>query len=89
MEQLDVTFPLAYGVTVEQMYNLGLYIRSPQEMDHAFAEPAVFVVNSEGQIQVIDISNIPFVRPELQALVNGLGWIRNPENNYLVRGMHK
>jgi len=87
-----VTFPLAYGVTVEQMYNLGLYIsdpRSPQEMDHAFAEPAVFVVNSEGQIQVIDISNIPFVRPELQALVNGLGCIINPENNYLVRGMHK
>jgi len=91
IEQLDVSFPLAYGLTVEQMHTLGLYIsdpRSPQETDHAFAEPGVFVVNNEGQIQVVDISNNPFVRPELQALVNGLSWIRNPENNYPVRGMH-
>jgi len=92
IEQLDVSFPLAYGLTVEQMHTLGLYIsdpRSPQETDHAFAEPALFVVNSEGKIQIVDISNNPFVRPELQALVNGLGWIRDPNNNYPVRGMHK
>jgi len=92
LTQLDVNFPLAYGLTVEQMQTLGLYVsdpRSPQETDHAFAEPGLFVVNSEGKIQVVDISNNPFVRPELQALVNGLGWIRNPANNYPVRGMHK
>ncbi|WNC67038.1 peroxiredoxin-like family protein [Thalassotalea nanhaiensis] len=92
LEQLDVSFPLAYGLTVEQMKTLGLYIsdpRSAQETDHPFAEPGLFVVNSEGTIQVIDISNNPFVRPELQALVNGLGWIRNPDNNYPIRGMHK
>jgi len=92
LEQLDVSFPLAYGLTVEQMQKLGLYIsdpRSAQETDHLFAEPGLFVVNSEGKIQVVDISNNPFVRPELQALVNGLGWIRNPDNNYPVRGMHK
>ncbi len=92
LEQLDVSFPIAYGLTVTQMQNLGLYIsdpRSPQETDHSFAEPGLFVVNSEGKIQVIDISNNPFVRPELQTLVNGLAWIRNPDNNYPVRGMHK
>jgi len=60
IEQLDVSFPIAYGLTVELMHTLGLYI-----------------------------SNNPFVRPELQALVNGLGWIRDPDNNYPVRGMHK
>jgi len=90
--QLEVSFPLAYRLTLEQMQTLGLYIsdpRSPQETDHAFAEPGLFVVNSQGNIQVIDISNNPFVRPELQALVNGLAWIRNPDNNYPVRGMHK
>jgi len=92
LEQLDVSFPLAYGLTTEQMQALGLYIsdpRSPQETDHPFAEPGLFVVNSSGKIQVVDISNNPFVRPELQALVNGLSWIRNPDNNYPVRGMHK
>jgi len=92
IEQLDVSFPLAYGLTVEQMQELGLYIsdpRSSQETDHAFAEPGLFVVNRVGEIQVVDVSNNPFVRPELQSLVNGLGWIRNPDNNYPIRGMHE
>jgi len=92
LAQLNVSYPLAYGLTVEQMHTLGLYIsepRSPQETDHAFAEPGIFVVNNEGFIQVADISNNPFVRPELKTLVNGLAWIRNPDNNYPVRGMYK
>lgn len=91
-EKLQVSFPLAYGLTVEQMKQLGVYIsdpRSEQETDHPFAEPGLFVINQEGKVQVVDISNNPFVRPELQALVNGLGWIRNPDNNYPIRGMHQ
>jgi len=91
LEQLEVSFPLGYGLTLEQMETLGLFIsdpRSAQETDHPFAEPGLFVVNAFGEIQVIDVSNNPFVRPELQALVNGLSWIRNPENNYPIRGMH-
>ncbi len=62
--------------------------RSPQETDHPFSEPALFVVNNEGNVHVADISNNPFVRPELETLVSGLGWIRNPDNNYPIRGMH-
>ena len=92
LEQLDLDFPLAYGLSVEHMEELGLYIsdpRSQQETDHPFAEPGLFVVNQQGKIQVVDISNNPFVRPELQALVNGLTWIRNPDNNYPIRGMHR
>lgn len=92
LEQLDVDFPIAYGLTLEQMKELGLFIsdpRSPQETDHPFAEPGLFVVNSQGKVQVADISNNPFVRPELKSLVNGLAWIRNPENNYPIRGTHK
>lgn len=92
LEQLNVDFPIAYGLSIEQMEELGVYVsdpRSAQETDHPFAEPGVFVVNNEGTIQVIDISNNPFVRPELNALVNGLSWIRNPENNYPIRGMHR
>lgn len=74
------------------MQKLGLYIsdpRSEQETDHAFAESGLFVVNEQGTIQVIDLSNNPFVRPELTVLANGLAWIRNPENNHPVRRMHR
>jgi len=91
-KQLEVTFPIAYGLTVEQMTSLGLYIstpRSEQEADHLFAEPGLFVINEKGQIQVVDISNGPFVRPELGVLLSGLAFIRNPENNYPIRGTYE
>lgn len=92
MTDLEVNFPIAYGLTLSQMKQLGLYIsdpRSAEETDHSFAEPGLFVVNEQGKIQVVDISNNPFVRPELQSLISGLGWIRNPANNYPIRGMHQ
>lgn len=88
-EQLTTSFPIAYGLTEQQMKTLGLYIsipRSEQETDHNFAEPALFVINEHGGLQIVDLSNNPFVRPELQSLVNGIGWIRHPDNNYPIRG---
>ncbi len=89
LEKLNVSFPLAYGLTQEQMQELGLYIsvpRSEKETDHNFAEPGLFVINQDGNIQVIDISNNPFIRPSLSELVSGINWIRAPENNYPIRG---
>lgn len=89
--KLDTRVPLFHGLTLEQMEALGLYIsvpRSEKETDHLFPEPGLFVINGDGRLQVVDISNNPFVRPELQALVSGLGWIRDPENNYPIRGTH-
>ena len=91
-EQLDVTFPLHYGLTLEQMESLGLYIsvpRSEQETDHLFPEPGLFVINADGNVQVVDISNNPFVRPDHETLVSGLTWIRKPDNNYPIRGTHR
>lgn len=90
LEKLDIDFPVAYGLTVEQMNTLGLYIsepRSEKETDHPFAEPGVFVVNADGEIQIVDISNAPFARPELEALANGLAFIR--KNDYPIRGTHR
>ena len=60
--------------------------RSEQETDHNFAEPGLFVINADGQVQVVDQSNNPFARPDLEVLVSGLEWIRKPENNYPIRG---
>ena len=92
LSKVSVIFPLTYGLSIEQMKQLGLYIsnpRSPQETDHPFSEPGLFVVNDKGQVQVVDISNAPFARPELEALVSGLEFIRNPENNYPIRGTYE
>ena len=90
-EKLEVTFPLFHSLSIEQMQQLGLYIsdpRSPKETDHPFAEPGLFVINEHGTVQVVDISNNPFVRPELDKLVSGLKWIRDPKNNYPIRGTY-
>ena len=90
-EKLQVSFPILYGLTIEQMQSLGVYIshpRSEKETDHPFAEPGIFVVNEEDTVQVVDISNNPFVRPELETLVSGLEWIKNPDNNYPIRGTY-
>ncbi len=90
--RLEVNFPLFYGLTLEQMQDLGLYIsipRSEKETDHNFAEPGLFVINTDGQVQVVDISNNPFARPDLEVFVSGLEWIRAPENNYPIRGTYQ
>ncbi len=82
-------FEVGYGLTIEQMQTLGLYIshpRSSAETDRPFAEPGLFVVNDQGEVQIVDVSNAPFARPELASMVKGLRFIRNPANNYPVRG---
>jgi peroxiredoxin len=91
-DKKGLDFPVGYGLAIEQMKELGLYIsapRSPQETDRPFAEPGLFVVNAEGTVQVADISNAPFARPELDVLLNGLEYIRDPENDYPIRGTYE
>jgi peroxiredoxin len=81
------TFPVGYGLTIEQMQSLGLYIsepRSPQETDRPFPEPGLFVINPEGRIQIVDISNAPFARPDLATILMGINFAR--EKGYPIRG---
>ena len=80
-------FPVGYDLTPEQMRQLGLYIsqpRSEQETDRPFAEPALFVINPDGQIHIVDVSNAPFARPDLNMLLNGLKFVI--EKGYPIRG---
>ncbi len=82
-------FPIGYGLTIEQMRTLGLYIsnpRSTQETDRPFAEPGLYLINPQGNAQIIDVSNAPFARPDLQMILNGVKTII--EKNYPVRGTH-
>lgn len=89
LEEMGISFPVAYGLSEEQMEQLGLYIstpRSSEETDHNFCEPGTFVINSDGKVQIVDVSNAPFSRPDIDDLISGIKFIR--ENDYPIRGTH-
>ncbi|RBI73507.1 thioredoxin peroxidase [Roseovarius sp. TE539] len=88
-DDLGLTMPIGYGMRIDQMRALGVYIsdlRGPQETDRPFPEPGVFVINEKGLLHLLDISNAPFARPDLDALAGGLEFIRG--NDYPIRGTH-
>ncbi|QTH64250.1 redoxin family protein [Psychrosphaera ytuae] len=90
-KDLKIGFPIAHSLSLKAMDQLGVYQSVPRnehETDHVFSEPALFVVNENNNIQVVDLSNNPFARPEVIKLYEGLKWIRDPENNYPIRGTH-
>lgn len=85
-EAATISFPLLHGLDEATMRALGLYVsepRSPQETDHRFAEPALFVVNPQGRLQCVDIANAPFLRPDLDRLLAGLRFVM--EKNSPIR----
>jgi len=89
METVGPDYPVGYGLAVEDMKRLGLYVsdpRSPKETDRPFAEPGLFVINGEGRLQIVDISNAPFARPALESLAKGIGFVK--DNDYPIRGTH-
>lgn len=80
-------FPVGYGMSVPQMRELGLYVsepRSAQETDRPFPEPGLFLVNPDGRLQIVDISNAPFARPDLGGILRGVKLIQ--ERSYPIRG---
>jgi peroxiredoxin len=80
-------FDTGYGLAPDQMRDLGLYIsepRSPEETDRPFPEPGLFVINPEGKVHIVDVSNAPFARPDLNTLVKGLTFIQ--QKQYPIRG---
>ncbi len=79
--------PVAYGLSTQQMKAWGLYIsdpRSAEETDRPFPEPALFVLRPDGDVQIAEVANAPFVRPDPDYLLGGLKFIQ--ENDYPVRG---
>ncbi|MFW2589742.1 redoxin domain-containing protein [Sagittula sp. SSi028] len=81
------TFDLGYGLTVDQMRDLGLYVSNPlseAETDAPFAEPGAFALRPDGTLMLVDISNGPAARPDLAELLDGM--IFNITNDRPVRG---
>jgi len=86
----ELSFEVFAELSQSQMEGLGLYVsspRSPEETDHAFAEPCVLVINPENKLHIIDKSNAPFARPDLRKLLDGIKFIQSKE--YPIRGTFK
>ena len=89
--QVSPEFSVGYGLTVPQMQALGLYISGPRHgIDVAvpFAEPALFVVNEKTELRMVDIANVPFMRPQLSSLVGGLKFMRGMTEPFPANGTY-
>lgn len=79
--------PVLAELQEDQMRALGLYISapgSPQETDRNFAEPATFVINPKSRVQMLNLSNAPFARPDPEKLLAGIRFVM--ESDYPIRG---
>lgn len=84
-------YPVAYDLSEVQMKALGLHISGIQngmDVERPFAEPGLFIVNREGNVQLIDISNVPFSRPSLQRIAAGMKWLRSQTQTFPINGTH-
>jgi len=87
MDEFGWGFDLCYGLSEAQMRALGLYVSDPlseAETSDRFAEPGAFGIQPDGTLMLVDISNGPAARPDLEELLDGM--IFNIENNRPVRG---
>ncbi len=78
---------VGYGLSVEQMVTLGLYVTEPTNNGDAvarFAEPGIFCIDPDGNIVVAAISNAPSARPDLAQLLDGMQY--TIANNLPFRG---
>lgn len=89
MSEVLPRFVVGHDLSVEQMHELGLYISEPRLGSGAqrpFAEPGLFVINDEGNLQIVDISNVPFARPDLNMVLRGSKFLRGLTEKFPVNG---
>jgi hypothetical protein len=80
-------FDLGYAMTEAQMHSLGLYVSEPlseAETTTNFAEPGAFAMRPDGSLMLVDISNGPAARPDLEELLDGMKF--NIDKDRPVRG---
>ena len=85
MDRVDV----AYGMTEEKAREWGLYIStSIKEAESAvFSEPGLFWVDGGGKLYLVEYTNMPFARPDLELLIPKASFAA--ENGYPARGTKK
>ena len=77
---------IAHGLSVEIAKVWGLFLSSEKKgaITHKFNEPAVFVVNNEGELYSAQIQSMPFGRPNAKKLMKKLKWCL--KHDYPIRG---
>jgi len=78
-DEFGWTFPLGHSLSLGDMAALGLFVSDPasaQETDRPFAEPGLFVVNGDGLVHVMAVSNAASCRPDLDVVLDGIRGIR-------------
>lgn len=82
LANLDV----AYGLSEADVANWGLYLSTAikDAENTKFAEPGLFWVQPDGRLYLIDISNMPWSRPDVEFLLSKVAFAT--ENAYPARG---
>lgn len=81
------TLPVAHSMTEAQCRQLALYMTPYEdgyELTGIYAEPGLFLINPEGKLQVLERSNSPSVRPDLEVVLDGI--IGTQDRNLPIRG---
>ncbi len=83
--QLD-GLTVGYGLSESDARAWGLYISKAIKDAEAdtFCEPGLFWVRPDGRLYMVDVSNMPWARPDLEFLLSKVPFA--VENNYPARG---
>lgn len=81
------TLPVAHSLSEHDCRTLSLYMTAypvDYELSGHYAEPGLFIINPEGLAQVVERSNSPSVRPDLDIVLDGI--IGTQNRNLPIRG---
>ena len=90
IEENNWTLPVAHSMSVEDCQRLSLFLTDHEEgaeLSGCYSEPGLYLINPEGLTQVIETSNSPSVRPDLEVVLDGI--IGTQDRNLPIRGLHK
>lgn len=78
---------VGYGLGEAEARGWGLYLsKAIKETEPGtFSEPGLFLIDPEGKLYLINISNMPFARPQLEGLADKLTFAS--EKAYPARGI--
>lgn len=91
MTEVNPNFPVGYDLSIEQMQQLGLFISEPRlgmGAQRPFAEPGLFIINEEGNVRILDISNVPFARPSISSMLMGINYLRGLTEKLPINGTY-
>lgn len=79
---------VAYGMTMEDAKSWGLWVSKAFKDVEAdfFVEPGLFWIKPDGSLYLVDISNMPWARPDLGNLLSKVPYAL--EHNYPARGTY-